>query len=67
MAKQYETMNGEMVDELTWQNVGLSLVEKAIIRKVARQFPNGAYAAFVRSLDEKGQQATTTTEGTTTS
>lgn len=49
-----ENMNGEVVDDLTWQNSGLSPVEIQILRNVAAQFPDGAYAKFVRQLDGKG-------------
>lgn len=49
-------MDGELVDELTWQNSGLSPVEIQICRNVAAQFPDGAYAQFVRQLDAKDQK-----------
>ena len=46
-------MNCEVVDDLTWQNSGLTPVEIQILRNVAVQFPEGAYALFVRQLDGK--------------
>lgn len=46
-----ENMDGEFVEELTWANSGLSIVERAILRKVAEQHPAGAYAEFVRLMD----------------
>lgn len=44
-------MNGEEVDVLTWQNSGMTAFEIAIVRNVAAQFPDGAYAEFVRLMD----------------
>lgn len=48
-----ENMDGELVDVLTWQNSGLSAVEIQIMRNVAHQYPDGAYAKFVRMLDQQ--------------
>ena len=48
-----KNMNDELVDVLTWQNSGLNAVEIQILRNVAVQYPEGAYAKFVRMLDQQ--------------
>ena len=45
-----------------WDDTGITPVEQAIMRRVAEQFPDGAYAAFVRKMD-KGQLGKTTAKG----
>lgn len=35
-----------------WSDSGISLVERAAMRRVSEQFPHGAYAAFVRAMDQ---------------
>lgn len=53
MSNPIVNMDGVLVYDLTWQNSGLSPVEIQICRNVASQFPDGAYAEFVRQLDTK--------------
>jgi hypothetical protein len=38
-------------ETLTWQNSGISAFEQMAIRRVAVEYPFGAYAEFVRLLD----------------
>lgn len=48
-----------------WDDSGITIVEQAIMRRVAEQYPHGAYAAFVRMMDA-GQQEQTTAKGHST-
>lgn len=38
-------------EPMTWATSGITALEQAIMRQVAYQFPDGAYAAFVRLMD----------------
>lgn len=40
-------------EQITWANCNLSSAERLAMRQVAREFPDGAYASFVRMLDAR--------------
>lgn len=47
------SLSNELNPEPTcWRDSGISIAEQAIMRRVAEQFPSGAYAAFVRMMDQ---------------
>jgi hypothetical protein len=63
MIRQDIVESGLNPDPTCWSDSGINPIERAVLRRTAERYPDGAYAAFVRLMDE-GEHNRATTEGT---